>query len=159
LANIAKGNFAREDGDVLPEKYDRVEVGRRIKRLRQSQEITVQDLAKRSAISPGYISEVERGLSAISVDKLMQVADGLGVRLETILGDEPEDGAADNVVRIPAALSAAADRLNLSHRATLTLLQGQRSLTARRSQSEHAEWGVDEWLKFYDQVKDYLPDR
>jgi transcriptional regulator with XRE-family HTH domain len=150
--------FAREDGFVLPEKYDRVEVGRRIKRLRQSQDITVQELAKRSTMSPGYISEVERGLSAISVDKLMQVAEGLGVGLETILEERPEGGQAQNVVQIPLALSAAADKLNLSHRATLTLLQGQRSLTARRSQTDPAEWSVDDWLKFYDQVKDYLPD-
>jgi hypothetical protein len=62
------------------------------------------------------------------------------------------------VVRIPAALSAAADQLNLSHRATLTLLQGQQSLMARRSRSEPGEWGVEDWIKFHDQVKDYLPE-
>ena len=62
---------------MLPEKFDRIEVGRRIKRLRQSQDVTVQELAKRSGVSSGYLSEVERGLSSISVDKLMQIAEGL----------------------------------------------------------------------------------
>jgi transcriptional regulator with XRE-family HTH domain len=143
---------------VLTEKYDRVEVGRRIKRLRQAQEITVQELAKRSGVSAGYLSEIERGLSAVSVDKLMQIAEGLEVGVDTLLGEAPEGASGQDVVRIPAALSAAADRLNLTYRKTLTLLQGQRSLTARRSKSEPGEWSVEDWIKFHAQVKDYLPD-
>lgn len=141
-----------------PDKYDRVEVGRRIKQLRQAQSITIQELAKRSGVSAGYVSEVERGHSTVSVDKLMQIADGLGVSLDTLLGDAAGSAAGQSVVQIPAALSEAADQLDLSHRATLTLLQGQRSLTARRSRSDEGEWDVEEWLKFYEQVKDYLPD-
>jgi transcriptional regulator with XRE-family HTH domain len=142
---------------MLPEKLDRVEVGRRIKRLRQSQDITVQELAKRSNVSSGYVSEVERGLSAVSIDKLMQIAEGLGIGLDTLLSEaitEPDQ----STVQIPAALSDAAEKLNLSHRATLILLKGQKSLTARRSQSGSKEWTVDDWLKFYDQVKDYLSE-
>ena len=114
----------------MSEKYDRAEVGRRIKRLRQAQDITVQELAKRSKVSSGYVSEVERGLSAISVDKLMQIAEGLGIGLDTLLSEaQPE--VAQGTIQIPAALSDAADQLNLSHRATLTLLRGQKSLTAQ----------------------------
>lgn len=137
---------------------ERNDLGRRIKRLRQAQEMTVQDLSKRSTVSAGYLSEIERGLSAVSVDKLMQIAEGLGIGVDSLLGETPEDAAGQVVVHIPAALSAAADQLNLTHRATLTLLQGQRSLTARRSQSEPSEWTVDDWIKFYEQVKDYLPE-
>lgn len=136
----------------------RLEVGRRIKRLRQAQDITGHELAKRSNISAGYLSEVERGLSAVSVDKLKQVAEGLGVGVDVLLGDYPAEGHDQNVVQIPSALSAAADQLNLSYRATLALFQGQRSLLARRSKSEQSEWDVDQWVKFYEQVKDYLPD-
>jgi transcriptional regulator with XRE-family HTH domain len=143
---------------VLADKYDRAEVGRRIKQLRQAQSLTVQELAKRSGVSAGYVSEVERGMSAVSVDKLMNIAEGLKVSLDSLLGENPPAAAGQAVVQIPAALSAAADQLNLSHRATLTLLQGQRSLTARRSKSDEGEWGVEEWLKFYEQVKDYLPE-
>jgi len=143
---------------VLADKYDRAEVGRRIKQLRQAQTLTVQDLGKRSGVSAGYVSEVERGMSAVSVDKLMKIADGLKVSLDSLLGGEPPTAAGQAVVQIPAALSKAAEQLNLSHRATLTLLQGQRSLTARRSKSDQGEWGVEEWLRFYEQVKDYLPE-
>jgi transcriptional regulator with XRE-family HTH domain len=143
---------------VLADKYDRGEVGRRIKQLRQAQTLTVQELAKRSRVSAGYVSELERGMSAMSVDKLMKIADGLKVGLESLLGENPSAAGGQTVVQIPAALSAAADQLNLSHRATLILLQGQRSLTARRSKSDEGEWGMVEWLKFYEQVKDYLPE-
>jgi len=139
-------------------EHDRVEVGRRIKRLRQAQDMTVQELARKSSVSPGYLSEVERGLSAVSIDKLTQIADGLGIGVDSLLGDVHQDPAGSPVVQIPTALSAAADQLNLSHRATLTLLKGQRSLTARRSQSDSGDWGVNEWVMFYEQVKDYLPE-
>lgn len=133
-------------------------VGRRIKRLRNSQDLTVQELAVRARVSAGYISEIERGLSAVSIDKLTQIAEALKIKLDTLLGDTPDEELATEVVQIPAALSKVADEMNLSHRATLTLLQGQRSLTARRSATQPGEWQVEDWLKFYKQVKDYLPD-
>jgi transcriptional regulator with XRE-family HTH domain len=142
----------------LDNETHRLEVGRRIKRLRQAQDITGHELAKRSNISAGYLSEVERGLSAVSVDKLKQVAEGLGVGVEVLLGDYPAEVQDQNVVQIPSALSAAAEQLNLSYRATLALFQGQRSLMARRSKSEQSEWDVDQWVKFYEQVKDYLSE-
>lgn len=140
------------------ERHDRAEVGRRIKHLRLAQEMTVQELAKRSGVSSGYLSEVERGMSAVSVDKLSQIADGLRVGVDALLSEGPQDASGQEVVQIPAALSIAADRLNLSHRATLTLIRGQRSLTARRSVTEPGEWTVEQWIKFYEQVKDYLPE-
>lgn len=143
---------------MSPEKHDREEIGRRIKRLRQSQDLTVQSLASRSKVSAGYISEVERGLAAVSVDKLMQIAAGLGIEIDTLLGERSDGGADTDVVRIPAALSDAAEQLNLSHRATLALLQGKMSLMARRSQSDAPEWSVDDWVRFHEQVKDYLPE-
>jgi transcriptional regulator with XRE-family HTH domain len=155
---MSRGACIEGFGFVLTEKYDRKKVGQRIKRLRQAQEITVQELATRSKVSAGYVSEVERGLSAISVDKLMQIAKGLAVGVDTLLEEVPEDAFGRDMVRIPAALSEAADQLNLSHRATLTLFQGQRSLTARRSTSEPDEWSVERWIKFHEQVKDYLPE-
>lgn len=120
--------------------------------------LTVDKLAKKAGVSAGYVSEVERGMSAVSVDKLMKIAEGLGVSLDSLLGENSVAPLGQAVVQIPAALSTVAEQLNLSHRATLTLLQGQRSLTARRSKSDEAEWGVEEWLKFYEQVKDYLPE-
>lgn len=142
----------------MDNEQHRAEVGRRIKRLRLAQDITVHELAKRSTISAGYLSEVERGLSAVSVDKLKQIAEGLGVGVDALLDDSQAEGQGQNVVQIPSALSSAAEQLNLSYRATLALFQGRKSLLARRSKSDQAEWDVNEWVRFYKQVKDYLPD-
>ena len=142
----------------MDNEQHRAEVGRRIKRLRHAQDMTVHDLAKRSTISAGYLSEVERGLSAVSVDKLKQIAEGLGIGVDALLDDSQAEGQAQNMVQIPTALSAAAEQLNLSYRATLALFQGKKSLLAKRSSSEQAEWDVNDWVKFYKQVKDYLPD-
>jgi transcriptional regulator with XRE-family HTH domain len=142
----------------MANEQHRAEVGKRIKRLRQAQDITVQELAKRSTISAGYLSEVERGMSAVSIDKLKQVAEGLGIGVDALLDDSQAEAQGQNMIQIPSALSSAAELLNLSYRATLALFQGQRSLLARRSNSEQAEWDVNEWVKFYQQVKDYLPE-
>lgn len=142
---------------MQPEKHDRVAIGRQIKKLRLAQDLTVQELAKRAGVSAGYLSEVERAMSAVSIDKLSQIAEGLGVSLDVLL-DESSQPTGQTTVQIPSALSQLADRLNLSHRATLTMLQGQQSLTARRSSGAHGEWTVDDWSRFYEQVKDYLPD-
>ena len=140
------------------EQKRRQEVGSRIKATRQAQGLTLQKLAEESGISPGYLSEVERGLSAISGEKTVAVARVLGVASGYVLegrgGGEPPVAE----VRIPAALSALAEQLNLSHKATVTLLAGKQSLLARRSSGQEQEWGVSEWKKFYEQVKDYLPD-
>jgi transcriptional regulator with XRE-family HTH domain len=143
---------------VQPEKHDRVEIGGRIKQFRNAQGLSVQELARRAKVSAGYLSEVERGLPAVSLDKLTQIADGLTIALESLLSDSAAGSKEATVIQIPAPLSQAADRLNLSHRATLALLQGRLSLMARRSNGEHQDWGVDEWVRFHEQVKDYLPE-
>ncbi len=127
---------------MLTDKYDRIKVGRRIKRLRQAQELTVQELAARSKVSAGYVSEIERGLSTISVDKLMQIAEGLGIGMDTLLEELPEDAFGADMVRIPAALSVAAERLNLSHRATLLpSCQGQQSIGTRDARRQNQASG------------------
>ncbi len=72
---------------MLPDKYDRIEVGRRIKQRRQAQTLTVDKLAKKAGVSAGYISEVERGMSAVSVDMLIKIAEGLGSSLDSLLGE------------------------------------------------------------------------
>jgi transcriptional regulator with XRE-family HTH domain len=142
---------------VLPEKFNRVEIGNRIKTLRNRRNMTIHDLAKAAEVSAGHVSEIERGKSAVSWEKLVQLAEALAVGV-TVLVEGTEDELQQKEVRIPAALSAAADRLDLSHRATLALLQGKQSLTARRAQSEEIEWSTDEWVRFYTQVKEFLPD-
>ena len=54
-----------------------------LRRLRESNERSLQDIAGPAGISPAFLSEVERGRKEISVEKLIWVARAL----ETTIGD------------------------------------------------------------------------
>jgi transcriptional regulator with XRE-family HTH domain len=139
------------------EQRQRQEVGQRIKSVRQARGMTVQQLAQAAGMSPGYLSEVERGLSAISFEKLVRLAEELKVTTDFLKDGKgaPEE---PDAIRIPTALSAAAEQLGLSYRSTIRLLEGRESLVARRSQTQETEWSVQQWINFYERVKEYLPD-
>lgn len=134
----------------------RIEVGRRIRSIRMSKGITGQRLAQMARISAPYLSEIERGLSEVSGEKLLRIATSLGVSVQTLLEGSPPEGQAASGVTIPSALAQAAEQLKLSYRDTVRLLQGRRSLVARRASGGQEDWQVEDWLKFYRKVKDYL---
>lgn len=142
----------------MPDDHpDRVALGRRIKSARLSRGMTAKDLASAARVSPSYLSEVERGASAISTEKLVRIARCLGVSLEFLLEGRSEEPPGGDV-RIPAALSDAAEQLNLSYAATIRLLEGRESLIARRSRREGREWEPQDWIDFYNRVKNYLQE-
>jgi len=137
----------------------RVEVGRRIRSIRVSKGITGKSLAKMAEISAPYLSEIERGLSEVSGEKLLRIASSLGVSVQTLLDGTAPDSRPTDGVTIPTALDQAAAQMALSYRDTVRLLQGRQSLVARRSSGgEEEEWQVGDWLEFYQKVKDYLGD-
>ena len=140
------------------DKSLRSEVGRRIRTARMSKGITGQKLASMARISPAYLSEVERGLSEVSGEKLLRIATCLGVSLQALLEESQKEGDPSAGVTIPLALDQAAEKLNLSYKDTVRLLQGRQSLVARRSQGSEEEWKVEDWIEFYKKVKKYLED-
>lgn len=56
-------------------------IGRRIRRLRLAAEMTQEELAERSDLTAGFISQVERGKTSISIDSLMMILDALNVNI------------------------------------------------------------------------------
>jgi hypothetical protein len=104
-------------------------------------------------ISPGYLSEVERGLSDISSEKLVRIAEALGVTVQDLLSPQPQPIGTNTVLSIPVALSEAAEELHLSFSTTKKILQGAQSLTARRSSGPQEAWSKQAWLDFYEKVK------
>lgn len=136
-------------------RLEREEIGRRMKALRKAKDISIQKLAASVSMSPGYLSEVERGHSAVSGEKLARLAAELGVSADYLLSGrgEPVEGAG---VQIPQGLSQAAEVLDLTYAQTLRLLAGKESLVARRSTRGEGEWSKEEWLDFYRKVKPYL---
>jgi transcriptional regulator with XRE-family HTH domain len=140
---------------VADAKTDREVIANRIRTLRKARDLQIHRLAKLSGISAGYLSEVERGHSAISGEKLARLAEQLGVSADYLLSGRDEQ-TSGGVLQIPPGLSEAAEFLNLTYAQTIRLLAGKESLVARRSNKIEREWEKDEWIDFYRKVKPYL---
>jgi AcrR family transcriptional regulator/DNA-binding XRE family transcriptional regulator len=54
-------------------------VGVRVRDLRREQHVSLRELARRIGVSAATISQVERGHTGMSVDRLMKIADALGI--------------------------------------------------------------------------------
>ncbi|KQQ05763.1 MULTISPECIES: cupin domain-containing protein [unclassified Rathayibacter] len=63
-------------------------LGPRIRALRLEQSLSLRQLASRSGLSVGFLSQVERGLSSIALSSLHSVADALGVSLAALFGEK-----------------------------------------------------------------------
>lgn len=58
-----------------------MEIGDRIKNLRQKIGLTQEELAERSELTKGFISQLERDLTSPSIDSLSDVLEALGTNL------------------------------------------------------------------------------
>jgi transcriptional regulator with XRE-family HTH domain len=54
-----------------------MKIGERIKNLRQLSSLTQEELAERANLTKGFISQIERDLTSISLDSLIQILDAL----------------------------------------------------------------------------------
>jgi len=76
-----------------------IEVGRRIRDLRRTRQLSLETVAARTELSIGFLSQIERGLSSPSLRVLATIADVLGVGIAALFGASPgTDGASDHVV-------------------------------------------------------------
>ncbi|MBU1880596.1 helix-turn-helix domain-containing protein, partial [bacterium] len=57
------------------------EIGEKLKSLRVSSDLTQQDLAERAGLTKGFISQVERNLTSISLDSLEDILIALNTSL------------------------------------------------------------------------------
>lgn len=81
-------------------------IGSKIHQLRESHEMSVDELAEASNTSTELIEQLENGALVPSLTPLLQIARALGVRLGTFLDDMPHEapvvvksGKSDSVVR------------------------------------------------------------
>ncbi|MFD1203838.1 helix-turn-helix domain-containing protein [Sporosarcina contaminans] len=63
-------------------------VGNRIRNLREMQQLSVTQLAKEAYISQPYLSDIERGRHLPSLDKLKTICDALNITLGEFFGDQ-----------------------------------------------------------------------
>jgi transcriptional regulator with XRE-family HTH domain len=127
-------------------------VGDRIRDVREELGWTLEQLAEKSKISKGFLSEVERNRRDISSEYLLRVADAVGASLDYLLRGQ-EAQKAKKPVEIPPSLSEAAQQLKLSYVETLELLEAHHSVVARRSNASIKRFTVDDWKKLYEAIK------
>ena len=68
-----------------------MDIGKKLKELRLQNDLTLGDLASRSELTKGFLSQVERGLTTPSIATLEDILEALGSNLSDFLdGDFSE---------------------------------------------------------------------
>lgn len=65
-----------------------MDIGSKIKRLRKENELTQEELANRSELTKGYISQIERNLSSPSIATLVDILEALGTTLAVFFNEK-----------------------------------------------------------------------
>lgn len=68
-----------------------MEIGKKIRRLRQEKYLTQDELASRCELSKGFISQVERDLTSPSIANLADILEGLGTNLQEFFSDDEDE--------------------------------------------------------------------
>lgn len=78
-----------------------MDIGGNIRKKRTSKELTVQEMAKLTGLTSGYISQVERNIVNPSVNTLKKISDALSVPIASLFIEENiiEDTESNYVVR------------------------------------------------------------
>ena len=85
-------------------------IGEVIREKRKEAELTLATMAKSSNVSLGYLSQIERGKNCASVDALLAICKGLGMKLSELFGlveEEETKGKPLQILRFPKEDSVA----------------------------------------------------
>jgi transcriptional regulator with XRE-family HTH domain len=66
-------------------------IGEKIKRLRIKNGLTQEELAMRSELSKGFISQVERDLTSPSISTLVDILECLGTNLKDFFNEKTQE--------------------------------------------------------------------
>jgi transcriptional regulator with XRE-family HTH domain len=80
-----------------PDVVDDVDVGERLREIRQQRRATLRTVADRSGLSESFLSQVERGRSNASIGSLRRIAEALGVTVADLF--EPKGPPSPRVLR------------------------------------------------------------
>lgn len=129
-------------------------VGDRVKEIREAKKWTQDQLATRSGVSKGFLSDIENNKRNPSAEYVLKIANALGASIDYLLrGDEPPSSVPKEPILIPQALASAAEQLNLSYAETVELLEAHRSVIARRSNKAIKPFEVRDWIELYRAIK------
>jgi transcriptional regulator with XRE-family HTH domain len=83
-------------------EHDRLEFGRRLRELRRARGWTLAQLAERSGVAISTISKAERGVMALTYDRMLQLARGIGVDMAEFFAAEGQAFAPGSFALAPA---------------------------------------------------------
>jgi len=128
--------------------------GDRIREIREAKRLTQDQLAEKTAISKGFLSDVENGKRNVSSEYLLRIANALNASVDYLLRGTTDSPAGNREpVVIPSELSAAAERLDLSYSQAIELLEAHRSVIARRSNKQSKPFTVEDWIALHNAIK------
>ena len=67
-----------------------MEIGNKVKRLRLQRGLTQEELAARTELSKGFISQLERDITSPSIATLMDILEALGTDVAAFFNEKPE---------------------------------------------------------------------
>ncbi len=121
-------------------------LGQRIRSRRQAQKLSLNDLARLSGVSKGYLSQVERSLtSRPSAATVFAVADALGISVDELFEGIRPTGQANVGREIEPSLQEFADEANLPP-ADIEMLAGIRYRGAQPRNK-------DDWRYLYESIR------
>lgn len=68
-----------------------MDIGRKLKELRVGNDLTLEELASRSELTKGFLSQVERGLTSPSISTLEDILEALGTNLSDFFKDDKDE--------------------------------------------------------------------
>ena len=68
-----------------------MDIGEKIKRLRVSNQLTLEELANRSELTKGFLSQVERNLTSPSISTLEDILEALGTNLRDFFNEKQDE--------------------------------------------------------------------
>lgn len=132
-------------------------IGERIKKIRGDKGWTQERLARKAGLSKSFLSDVENDKTRVSGDNLLKISEVLGASLDFLMkGESGGVSEETDYVEIPANLSEAAEKLGISFRETLMLLDIQKSIVARRSSRIERTMTIEDWKQLYNRIKNFM---
>ncbi|MDN7608222.1 cupin domain-containing protein [Burkholderia multivorans] len=127
---------------------DIMRIGQRIRRLRREAKKTLLEVATEAKLSVGFLSQVERHLTGISISSLVNVAKALNVPLGALI-DQPRQAQPDS--HAGRRESYAVDRTSQWYERLSTTFDGSQlnALKVRMMEGYRSEWvahGGDEFV-------------
>lgn len=68
-----------------------IQIGEKIRNLRLASDLTQAELAERAGLTKGFISQLERDLTSISLDSLIDILTAMNIPLSGFFGETPSE--------------------------------------------------------------------